>query len=722
MPPAELQETILLVDDNPTNLQVLFQTLTPLRQKLLAAKGGLDALAVAQRARPAVILLDVMMPDLDGYETCRRLKADPTLRDSSVLFLSALGEVHDKVRGLEVGAVDFITKPFQAEEVIARVKTQLTLQRLRRAVDRELAVARALLQEAQRREEGPLLGSSGAVQGLRASIHEVAASEDSVLLVGTPGSGEQAVARAIHAASPRAGGPFLYLNCSQHEEGDLGPLLGRLDPARPNAPAGLLEVADGGTLLLDGLRSLNATQQDKIADVLESLAEQRRQGHIPRPDVRLIACAPHDLSALSGFSTRLARMLSTQRILIPSLADRGADTLTLARHYLERHARRLGKVVAGFSPATEQRLMAYRWPGSVRELEGLIERHVTLSRGPVIEIEALDEGPMLGGYTLVRKLGAGGMGEVWEARHQLLARPAAVKLMNPPVAHGSDALGEFRERFRREAMMLANLTSPHTVTLYDFGVVEDRGYLVMELLRGLGLDALLSRHGPMRPARAIHLLRQACRSLAEAHTSGLIHRDIKPENLFICRLGGEVDVLKVIDFGIARQKQPSRLTQATALLGTPGFLAPEMILGQDFDHRVDLYALGAVAYQMLTGKPVFEAPDTMPLLLKHCHEPAPAPSASAPNVPHELDEIVLRCLAKSADKRFATAVELRQALDQIPVPTPWTQEDAQRWWSTCEPEAFEVAVTSEAASRPTAPPHPGPTDTPLVTTPREGGH
>ncbi|RYE92822.1 MAG: sigma-54-dependent Fis family transcriptional regulator, partial [Myxococcales bacterium] len=479
MPAAELQETILLVDDNPTNLQVLFQTLTPLRQKLLAAKGGLDALSVAQRARPAVVLLDVMMPDLDGYETCRRLKADPVTRDASVLFLSALGEVHDKVRGLEVGAVDFITKPFQAEEVIARVKTQLTLQRLRRAVDRELAVARALLHEAQRREEGPLLGSSGAVQGLRASIHEVAPGDENVLLVGTPGSGEQAVARAIHAGSPRAAGPFLYLSCAQLENDDVGPLLGRLQPGRPDAPPGLLEVAEGGTLLLDGLRSLSTVQQDRLADVLESLAEQRRQGQIPRPDVRVIACAPHDLSALSGFSPRLGRLLAGHRVLVPSLADRGPDTLTLARHYLERHARRLGKAISGFSPATEQRLMAYRWPGSVRELEGLVERHVTLCRGPVVEVLAEDH---LGGEEARGAEQRGGLGEaaglldardaeVDDLEHvDLAAEPADEEVLGLDVAVDEARVVGLDERAAGLAQQVDGARGPHRSVAREQGV------------------------------------------------------------------------------------------------------------------------------------------------------------------------------------------------------------------------------------------------------------
>jgi DNA-binding NtrC family response regulator len=214
-------QRILLVDDNPTNLQVLFQTLEGRGYKLLIAKSGEDALKIARKAQPHLVLLDIMMPGIDGYETCQKLKEDPETRESSVIFLSALDDTKDKVRGLEQGAVDFITKPFQGEEVLARVDTHLTIQRLKAglkarndALEHELQVAQEVLTDARERVDGPLLGESPAVRRLREEIDACAANCEMVLLTGPPGAGQEAVARAIHHESSRGKRPFIYLNCT----------------------------------------------------------------------------------------------------------------------------------------------------------------------------------------------------------------------------------------------------------------------------------------------------------------------------------------------------------------------------------------------------------------------------------------------------------------------------------------------------------------------------
>ena len=195
---------ILLVDDNPTNLQVLYQTLDGRGYRLLAARSGKDALSIAQRAIPDLILLDVMMPGMDGYDACARLKADARTRDAAIVFLSALTETSEKVRGLELGAVDFINKPFQPEEVLARVKTHLTIRDLQKQLRRrneelehELNVAQELLREARDRSDGVLLGESTAAARLRQDVKEAARSDDTVLISGPPGSDHEAVARAI---------------------------------------------------------------------------------------------------------------------------------------------------------------------------------------------------------------------------------------------------------------------------------------------------------------------------------------------------------------------------------------------------------------------------------------------------------------------------------------------------------------------------------------------
>jgi serine/threonine-protein kinase len=313
-----------------------------------------------------------------------------------------------------------------------------------------------------------------------------------------------------------------------------------------------------------------------------------------------------------------------------------------------------------------------------------VERAVTSAREPVLEIDAtqLDEGVPLGLYRLMERLGEGGMGEVWRARHQLLARPCAVKVIRP------DRLGESNrekaiERFRLEARTIARLTSPNTVRLFDFGVTETGSlYFVMELLEGLDLASLVQRFGPFPPERALVVLRQACRSLGEAHAAGLLHRDIKPHNLQLCRLGLDFDIVKVLDFGLAKSLREGNadLTTDDILTGTPAYMPPERVQGADADERSDLYALGCVGYWMLTGRTVFVG-DPMAMMLRHVRDAPQPPSKLAPGpVPERLEQIVLACLEKLPARRPESAMDLWHQLGDVTVATPWTAERAERWW------------------------------------------
>ena len=238
----------------------------------------------------------------------------------------------------------------------------------------------------------------------------------------------------------------------------------------------------------------------------------------------------------------------------------------------------------------------------------------------------------LGSYQLEEKLGEGGMGEVWRARHRLLARPAAIKLIRPavPGAPRGGVSDDAVRRFEREAQVIARLRSPHTVDLFDFGMAADGAfYYVMELLEGLDADSLLRRFGPIAPERAIHVLRQVCHSLSEAQSCGLVHRDIKPANIFLCRYGEEYDFVKVLDFGIVRAVRDSAETslghtRENVIQGTPAFMAPEQALGSELDGRADIYAAGCVGYWLLTGQLVFTADTPMGLLLHHAQTPPTA--------------------------------------------------------------------------------------------------
>lgn len=309
----------------------------------------------------------------------------------------------------------------------------------------------------------------------------------------------------------------------------------------------------------------------------------------------------------------------------------------------------------------------------------------------------------LGSYRLERLLGRGGMGEVWHARHRLLARPAAVKLVRRDSVESplSEHAARMSERFQREAQVTASLQSPHTVALYDFGRSDDGAfYYIMELLDGLDLESLVSRYGPMAPARAVAIIRQACLSLAEAHDAGLVHRDIKPANILLCRYGRDFDFVKVLDFGMValqfQSEDSQKLTMDGITAGTPAYMPPELAEGKAVDGRTDIYALGCVLFWLLTGRTVFEGDTPMATVLAHIKDPAPAPStATEIEVPVALDQLVLRCLEKDPAGRPPHADALLAELDGLALAPAWNPSRARQWWETHRPRTpFQEEVES----------------------------
>jgi serine/threonine-protein kinase len=305
----------------------------------------------------------------------------------------------------------------------------------------------------------------------------------------------------------------------------------------------------------------------------------------------------------------------------------------------------------------------------------------------------------LGCYRLEHRLGEGGMGEVWRATHCMLARPAAVKLVSPALlAAGPEKLAETLARFEREAQATAELQSTHTVSVYDYGVADDgRIYYVMELLDGVDLEDLVREHGPLPPERVIHVLLQACDSLGEAHGRGLIHRDIKPGNLFLCRYALKYDVLKVLDFGLAKHRHLDsekgvQLTRADVIRGTPAYMAPELATGdRPVDGRADLYALGCVAYWLLSGTVVFGATSPIGMIAAHVGTaPTPLTDRSELGIPAALDALVMDCLAKDPAARPDTAEDLAERLASIEVADGWTPARAAEWWELHRPGAEPV--------------------------------
>lgn len=320
----------------------------------------------------------------------------------------------------------------------------------------------------------------------------------------------------------------------------------------------------------------------------------------------------------------------------------------------------------------------------------------------------------LGSYRLMEQLGVGGMGEVWRAEHRLLARQAAIKLIKND--GGPDAIEAHKERFRREAQCLAGLRSRNTIEIFDYGVTDDGTFFyVMELLNGVDLETLVTKDGPQPPFRVVNLLIQICRSLSEAHAAGLVHRDVKPANIFVCKMADELDIVKVLDFGLVRSlhddvpfqatdakgQAPTsglretapveegssvssgpRLTMADSIMGTPDFMAPEQAAGSEVDARADIYAVGCVAFWLLTGRTVFRGKTVMAQLAAHIAEiPPRLNEISSLKLPESLVDLVAGCLAKRPEDRPQSAAQLRDALTaiQAELDTSWERE-VQGWW------------------------------------------
>jgi hypothetical protein len=301
----------------------------------------------------------------------------------------------------------------------------------------------------------------------------------------------------------------------------------------------------------------------------------------------------------------------------------------------------------------------------------------------------------LGQYTLEELLGEGGMGQVYRARHALLKRPTAVKVLKPQCS-----TPQTLARFEQEVQLSSQLRHPNTIEIYDYGCTPDGVfYYAMEYIDGLNLSQIVTLTGPLPAARVVHILRQVCGSLREAHNLNLLHRDIKPQNIMLCCRGGEADVVKVLDFGLVKQMSgdgSNDLTSSSVVAGTPLYMSPERLFdGHTADARSDIYSLGAVGFKLLTGKDMFSGESMSALLAQTVHTPAPRPSEHTENaIPHELDDLIVSCLAKRAADRPADAAKLLEILNAMTSVEPWTERQATEWWQA----VGQPAVGAESAS------------------------
>lgn len=412
----------------------------------------------------------------------------------------------------------------------------------------------------------------------------------------------------------------------------------------------------------------------------------------------------HHGNVLSGVATE-----QQERIL--SLATAGNSLrwfvlIVLYGTFIPNTWRRCAMVVGVLTAAPLVLNFATCWKCPVMGMhagQALFEMSVALGMGAAIalfgsyKINALHHeaftARQLGQYRLVRKLGSGGMGEVHLGEHVLLRRPCAIKLIHPEQAGDPTTLS----RFEREVQAMATLTHWNTVEVYDYGHTEDGTfYYVMEYLPGMTLQDMVERHGPLSPGRAVYFLRQVCAALREAHAIGLIHRDIKPGNIIACQRGGVHDVAKLLDFGLVHNHGPAlglgddagKLTVQGSILGSPPFMSPEQALGRStIDARTDVYSLGGLAYYLLTGQAPFARETAMETLMAHVHETVAPLTDLRPELPLDLQDVVLRCLDKDPDKRFPDVDSLDRALAECDCAQQWDADRAAEWWKRVEESA-----------------------------------
>ncbi len=561
----------------------------------------------------------------------------------------------------------------------ASIRTAGLIEALEAASERQRQLADALLREADARSSGPMQGDSSAITATLDALRRAAATDKPLLIVGAPGTGHEAAARFAHRSCARAAGPFLRVSGAAVQNAMALAIGDASSTSR-------VRLAEGGTLYISGVDRLSCAAQAELAWTLERIAK----GGPDMPKVNVIvSTSVLDAAGLRAALEEPLLAFLEERVTLPLLRERLDDIPALAGFYLRAYARRLGRDVDTLPQDAEERLRAYPWPGNVEELEHVIERAVLTApdRIAALETALVDASQALGSYRLLERIGAGGMGEVWKARHEHLSRPAAVKLIKSTVVQSRVEVDRAAERFRREAGATSRLRSPHTVELYDFGV-SDNGdlYYVMELLDGIDLQTLVAEHGALPAERVVMLLLQACHSLMEAHEAGLVHRDIKPGNLLVCSYGPDHDFLKVLDFGIVSlgphtgDTDVTSLTEPGTIAGTPSTMPPESLRGAS-EARSDLYALGCTAYFMLTGRHVFIS-NVPAVYLDHMNTPPIPPTAVTDNpIPAALEHLVLDLLQKDPAARPPSARVLRDRLRAIELPEPWTEERAAAWWA-----------------------------------------
>ncbi len=593
---------LLVVDDNDANRDLLSRRLVSAGYAVAAVSSGPEALAALSEGRFDVVLLDVMMPEMDGLEVLRRIRSRFGVSQLPVVMASALGESRDLVDALRLGANDYVTKPLDMQVVLARVGTQLALRRASEDVTRLAAQLRAA------QERISTLLSTGGEAFLDFGRWARSMAEG---IAETLGAREVAVWLLQEES-------FVAVAASS---------------ALPPAPSAVAQLPAGESLFVSGDRAV-APIRGPRGDLFGVLVAD---GKAEWDDI--------ERGLLLGFAHQLGGALELQRM---------KEQLAAARQKSSR-----------LPGATLTLEILYVCPACAR-CYGPSVRQCEDDGTPLAEPRNLPH-RVLDRYQLVRVLGEGGMGTVFEAHDEKLDRVVAVKVVKPE--HFQNAT--VRRRFVQEALAIAAIRHPNVVDLFDSGDLGDGSmFLVMERLHGRDLADLVRLSGCGTPAQVAALLRQGAGALGAAHRKGIVHRDIKPENVFLCPEGGGFRV-RLLDFGLAKRVDGDRkLTQSGLIVGTPAWMPPEQISGREVDVRTDVYSFAAVCYQALVGRGVTVETDLDRVFVDVVRNPPPLVSTLLPAVSPFVDEAFRAALAKNPDMRphdvEAWAEGLATALEGLP--------------------------------------------------------